>query len=229
MRDRGRGRRLAAACALAAGVGVGAWAWTQGDLDLDPLTLRARIDALGWLAPLAFVAAAALRPFLAAPSWVVMAAGGLLFGVVGGVAYGLLGFTLGAWLTFGIARGLGREAVERRLEGRLGRADAWLSERGAVWLALYTALPVVPLTPGHAAAGLSGLRMAAFTAAVVIGLVPRTTMLAFFGDAFARGDWPAILGVSALLAAASVAGIALTRRLGRARAAGRGVDPPQGV
>jgi uncharacterized membrane protein YdjX (TVP38/TMEM64 family) len=213
--DAGRARRIGAALALAAGVGVATWAWSRGGLDLDPLALRARIEALGWLAPLAFVAVAALRPFLAAPSWVVMAAGGLLFGVMAGVAYGIVGFTAGAWLTFGIARGLGREAVEQRLHGRLGRADAWISARGSTWLALYTALPVVPLTPGHAAAGLSSLPLAAFTGAVVVGLLPRTAMLAFFGDAFARGDWAGIGAVCVLLAGVSLAGIALTRRLGR--------------
>ncbi len=214
-----RARRVAAAFVLAAGVGLGVWFWSQGDVDLDPSALRERIQALGWLAPLAFVAAAALRPFLAAPSWVVMAAGGLLFGVAGGIAYGIVGFTLGAWLTFGIARGLGRDAVEERLDGRLGRADSWLAERGAAWLALYTALPVLPLTPGHAAAGLSGLRLTAFTGAVVIGLVPRTAMLSFFGDAFARGDWTEIVAVSGLLAVVSVAGIALTRWLGGSQSA----------
>jgi uncharacterized membrane protein YdjX (TVP38/TMEM64 family) len=204
---------VASAFVLAAGVGMGVWLWTHGQVDLDPSALRERIQAWGWLAPLAFVGVAALRPFLAAPSWVVMAAGGLLFGVAGGIAYGVAGFTFGAWLTFGIARGLGRDALEARLEGRLSRADAWLSERGATWLALYTALPVVPLTPGHAAAGLSGLRLGAFTGAVMIGLVPRTAMLSFFGDAFARGDWVGIAAVSALLAVVSIAGIALTRRL----------------
>lgn len=212
MTDAGRARRVASALALAAGVGFGVWLWTHGLVELDPAALRERIQAWGWLAPLVFIGVAALRPFLAAPSWVVMAAGGLLFGVAGGIAYGVAGFTIGAWLTFGIARGLGRDALETRLRGRLGRADAWISERGATWLALYTALPVVPLTPGHAAAGLSGLRLGAFTGAVMIGLVPRTALLAFFGDAFARGDWVGIASASVLLAAASVAAVALSRR-----------------
>lgn len=226
MRDPRRARRVASAFALAAGVGFGVWLWSHGQVDLDPAALRERIQAWGWLAPLAFVGAAAFRPFLAAPSWVVMAAGGLLFGVAGGIGYGVIGFTLGAWLTFAIARGLGRDAVAAHLDGRLGRADAWLSERGASWLALYTALPVVPLTPGHAAAGLSGLRLGAFTGAVVIGLVPRTAMLAYFGDAFARGDWTGIAAICALLALASVVGIGVTRRLGRPAAPS---DPPGGV
>lgn len=201
-----RGRRLGAALALALGIGVAVFFWSRGELDLDPDALRERIAALGWLAPLAFVMVAAMRPFLAAPSWVVMAAGGLLFGTLGGMLYGVVGFTLGALLTFGIARGLGRDAVARRLHGRLGRADSWLAERGAAWLGAYTALPVVPLTPGHAAAGLSGMRVSAFGAAVVVGLLPRTALLSFFGDAFARRDWTqlgvasAIIGVTAVLA-----------------------------
>jgi uncharacterized membrane protein YdjX (TVP38/TMEM64 family) len=103
------------------------WAWSHGEVALDPGALRGHIQALGWLAPAAFGAAAALRPFLAAPSWVVMSAGGLLFGVAGGMLWGLIGFTAGAFLTFGIARGLGRDALEGRLQGRLARADAWMA------------------------------------------------------------------------------------------------------
>jgi uncharacterized membrane protein YdjX (TVP38/TMEM64 family) len=208
----GRGRRIAAALALGAGLTLAAWLWTHGEVDLDPDALRGRIAALGWMAPAAFIAVAAFRPFLAAPSWVVMAAGGLLFGTLGGMLYGVLGFSAGAFLTFGIARGLGRDAVERRLDGRLGRADSWIAERGAAWLGAYTALPVVPLTPGHAAAGLSGMRASAFGAAVVVGLIPRTALLSFLGDAFARRDWAQLGMVSALIGLTALLAIWAVRR-----------------
>ena len=202
---------------MAGGLTLGVWVWSRGDLVLDPVALRGRIEALGWLAPAAFVAAAALRPFLAAPSWVVMSAGGLLFGVAGGMLWGLLGFTAGAFLTFGIARGLGRDALAGRLRGRLARADAWMAERGAAWLGAYTALPVVPLTPGHAAAGLSSMRLLAFTGAVVVGLVPRTAVFSAFGDAFARGDMEHIIALSAFIGFGAVLGVWATRRFGPPR------------
>jgi uncharacterized membrane protein YdjX (TVP38/TMEM64 family) len=216
-RSRVGARRLAAGAALAGGIALGLWAWSHGEAVLDPAALRARIQALGWLAPAAFVAAAALRPFLAAPSWAVMSAGGLLFGVAGGMLWGLIGFTAGAFMTFGIARGLGRDALEGRLRGRLARADAWMAERGAAWLGAYTALPVVPLTPGHAAAGLSSMRLPAFTGAVIAGLLPRTAVFSAFGDAFARGDLEHIAAISAFIAFGAVLGIWATRRFGPPR------------
>jgi len=206
-------RRAAAAAALLCGFGAAYVVASHGDLALDPTTFRAQIEALGWLAPLGFVAAAALRPFLALPSWVLMSAGGLLFGVAGGMLYGVIGFGLGALLTFGIARGLGRDAVEQRVHGSVARVDAWLAARGAKWIGAWTALPVTPLTPAHGAAGLSGMRLSAFAAAVLAGLLPRTAVFSFFGDAFARGDTARIALASGVLVLAGGIGVLLARRL----------------
>jgi uncharacterized membrane protein YdjX (TVP38/TMEM64 family) len=208
-------RRAIAGAALLCGFGAAFVVASHGELALDPAAFRAQIEALGWLAPLGFVTAAALRPFLALPSWVLMSAGGLLFGVAGGMLYGVIGFGLGALLTFGIARGLGRDAVEQRVHGSVARVDAWLAERGAKWVGAWTALPVTPLTPAHGAAGLSGMRLSAFAAAVLAGLLPRTAVFSFFGDAFARGDTGRIALASGVLALAAGLGIWLARRLRR--------------
>jgi uncharacterized membrane protein YdjX (TVP38/TMEM64 family) len=225
---RRRRRRALAGMALLLGFGAAFYAASHGELALDPRLLRTQIEALGWLAPIAFVAAAALRPFLALPSWVLMSAGGLLFGILGGMLYSVVGFGLGALLTFGIARGLGRDAVEQRLRGSVARVDAWLSERGAKWIGAWTALPVTPLTPAHGAAGLSGMRLPAFAAAVLVGLVPRTAVFSFFGDSFARDDGGRIALASAVLAAAALPGVWLARRLGAGprRAATRSEPDP---
>ena len=39
-------------------------------LGVDPTQWRDRIGPLGWLAPLAYIAAACLRPLLLLPSWI---------------------------------------------------------------------------------------------------------------------------------------------------------------
>jgi uncharacterized membrane protein YdjX (TVP38/TMEM64 family) len=226
---RRRRHRLVAAAGLAIGLGAALYGASHGEFSLDPRAFRTQIESLGWLAPAGFVAAAALRPFLALPSWVLMSAGGLLFGIAGGMLYSVIGFGLGALFTFGIARGLGRDAIEQRLHGSVARVDAWLSERGGKWIGAWTALPITPLTPAHGAAGLSGMRVPVFAAAVVAGLVPRTAVFSFFGDSFAREDGARIALASAVLAAAALAGFWLARRLRgpapRASAGGPGAAP----
>ncbi len=212
--SRRRLQRGLALVALASGALV-SWRVYAGEegFSLDPEALRARIAALGWMAPAGFVAAATLRPFLMLPSWALMSAGGLLFGIIGGTLYGIAGFAGNALLVFGIARGLGREALEQRLRGGVALVDDWVRRRGASWIALYTALPITPLTAGHGAAGLSGMGLGAFGLAAVAGLVPRTLLYSFFGDSLAEGDWTRLGIASAVLAVAALAGLAVWRRL----------------
>jgi uncharacterized membrane protein YdjX (TVP38/TMEM64 family) len=206
---------VVAATALAIALGLALLAWRQGEIELDPAALRDRIERLGWLGPLAFLLAAAIRQFLVLPSGVVMAAGGLLFGTLGGIVLGTLGFTANALFTFGVARAFGREAVRNRMGERIGRIDGWLSRRGARWIGLYTALPATPLTPIHATAGLTGISTAAFAGSVVLGLLPRTAAFSFFGDSFASGDWRRVGAAAVVLAVAFGVGALVLRWLRR--------------
>jgi len=219
---RARAKQLAAGLLIVVCFAVAAAVYTQQGFDLDPRALRERIEGFGWLAPLAYVAAAALRPFLFLPSWVVMSAGGLLFGVTGGILWGSLGFTLGAVMAFVIARALGRDAVAARLRGRGSHVDRYVTERGAPWMALYTAVPITVLTPVHTGAGLSGMTLGAFALAAIAGFLPRTGLYSFFGDSIRQGmeqgDWGnAGVGLG-LIAVAGVVGITVAQRWGRARA-----------
>jgi len=209
--SRGLARGLAAA-ALVGGIVLAVAFHREGRLELDPEALRAWIEAQGWRAPLVFVAATAARIFLLLPSWVLMSAGGLLFGVVGGTLLGTVGFTLGALVAFGIPRALGRDAMAGRLSGGLARLDDTVRRRGAAWLGLYTALPITPLTPAHAAAGLSGMPPTAFAAAVAAGLAPRTLLFSWFGDSLAEGDWGQTLAALVLGAVLAALGVRLARR-----------------
>ena len=224
------GSRVARGAALAAVFGclaLAAYVYTQFGFDLDPRTLRARIEGFGWMAPAAYIVVAAARFFLGLPSGIVMSAGGLLFGVWGGLAWGLVGFTIGAVLSFGIARGLGREAVATRLRGRAARVDDAIRQRGAPWMALYTAVPVSVLTPAHMAAGLSGMLIGAFALAVFTGLVPRMALYAFFGDAIAQGDWVAVAASAAVIGILGFVGSIVVRRY-RAGAEASGPGEPRG-
>ncbi len=217
--------RIASILALLAGFALAGWVHAYGGLSLDPAELRARIAEFGWLAPAGFIAVASLRPLLLMPSWVVMSVGGLLFGVAGGILIGTIGFTLGATLMFSICRGLGRDIVEGYAgQGRIARIDAYLTDRGPAWMAAWTGLPVTPLTPVHAAAGLSGMPALGFVAAVMIGFLPRTALYSYFGDSLAQGDLRKVAMAGVLLVVGVAVGVVIARRSGAARGSGTRPD-----
>ena len=75
------------------------------------------VDGLGVWGPAVFVAGYAGATVAFVPGSVLTLAAGAIFGFVRGVAYVMIGATLGASLAFLVARYIARGAIEQRLEG----------------------------------------------------------------------------------------------------------------
>ena len=177
-------QRSLALLAIAAGIGGLVWLRFESGVEWRPESLRDAIADLGVFGPLAMIGIMTFRPFLGLPSWLVMLANGMLFGPVLGTVCGAVGGTLGAALIFGVARALGREAVQNYLGiGALRSFEEFLVLRGGPWLALYTAIPISWLTPVFAGAGVSRMRFAGFCVATGFGFVPRAALFSFAGRA----------------------------------------------
>jgi uncharacterized membrane protein YdjX (TVP38/TMEM64 family) len=95
--------------------------------------------------------------------------------------------------------------------GALRSFEEFLVQRGAPWLALYTAIPISPLTPVFAGAGLSRMRFAMFCTAIALGFIPRAGLFAVAGRAAAE---PSLRNVSVavVLGLAALVGTFLARR-----------------
>jgi uncharacterized membrane protein YdjX (TVP38/TMEM64 family) len=191
--------RGAALGVIAVGLGGAYWLHVESGIEWERDSLRDQLLLFGAIAPLVFVFAVAFRPLLMLPSFVILAAGGILFGTFWGTLWGIAGGTLGAVLAFFVSRALGREAVERRERGRLARIDRYLGARGPIWLAAYCSFPASPLTPAFAGAGLTSMRIAPFTLASAAGLLPRTWIYSLLGDSVWELDWTRIALVVALM------------------------------
>ncbi len=197
--------------ALALGAAGFYWLHVYSGLEWKPEALRDYVATLGLYGPLALVAIMAFRPFLALPNWLVLLACGMLFGPWLGALYGTIGGLLGGALIFGIARAFGRDAVQGRIGGALRVFDDLLATRGVPWLALYTAVPISPLTPAYASAGVSRMHVGSFCAAIGIGLVPRSGVFTFAGQAAVEPSLANVAVAGFIIAAA----LAVTWRLRR--------------
>lgn len=207
-----RTQRVLAVIAVVAGIGGFVWLHYATGISWRPESLRDAVSGLGFFGPLALVGIMTFRPFLGLPSWLVMLVSGMLFGPVLGTACSAVGGLLGGALIFGIARALGRDAVQSYLGvGSLRGFEEFLALRGAPWLALYTAIPISWLTPVFAGAGLSRMRFGSFCAATAVGFVPRAGLFAVAGRAAAEPTLRNVVLAVALVAAALV-GTWLARR-----------------
>lgn len=149
-----------------------------------------------WLAPLAFGLVFAMLSALAIPGCGPLALlAGASWGWLAGTLLVGLASTLGATLSFLVARRFGRAAAPARPGSRRARAQAWLTrgdallERGGplalLWLRL---LPVVPYPLLNPLLGLGRIRLASFFWPSLVGLTLGSLPWVGAGQALA-GSW----------------------------------------
>lgn len=172
----------------------------------DVSILRAWILALGPLAPLAFVVGyAAVVPF-PVPKSVLTVLAGVAFGTWPGIPLVITGATAGAVLSFGIARCLGRDAMNLLAAGRLDRVDAAIERHGMLAALTIRLIPVLPFTVLNYACGVTAMRLRHYILGTALGLIPSITVMVILASTGARISLWVPLLATASLALVSVGG-----------------------
>ncbi len=180
----------------------------------DIAALRSRVDAAGVWGPAVFFALYLGLSLIPCPKALLTAAGGALFGLWAGAGLSLAAALIGAVISFGLGRLLGREAVDRLIRGRLARVDELLSNRGLSAVLLVRLVPLVPYIAINYASGLSGVKFRHYALGSALGMVPGSLAYAALG-AYGTNPWGLAAAGSALIILA-VGGSWWARRL-RAR------------
>jgi uncharacterized membrane protein YdjX (TVP38/TMEM64 family) len=181
----------------------------------SPSQLRDIVLAAGVAAPAIVLAAwVVLTPALF-PGTLLAAVGGMAFGTAGGIALALGGAVLGGLAAFTLARTVGRRPAARFAERspRLARLQALLERRGFAAILAARLMPGVPASGLYYAAGVSPVRYGAFTAAIAIGALLRTTPYALLGDSLGSGSVVSLAIAAASVAIGGGAALLITRRL----------------
>jgi len=164
----------------------------------DIAAMRARVDAAGPWGPILFFAFYAALALIPVPKALLTAAGGALFGLWAGAGLSLAAALVGAIVSFGIGRLLGREAVDRLIRGRLARVDALLADHGLSAVLIVRLVPLVPFTAINYASGLSGIRFRHYVLGSALGMVPSSLAYAALG-AYGTNPWGLVAAGSALV------------------------------
>jgi len=162
-----------------------------------PQTLQLYVQRAGSLGMLAYVAGIVVLELLWFPRMWGLLAGGLLFGPALGGGLSLIGDLAGAYLCFVLARGAGRQWVQQ-LVARRRRADQIVQllarRRGLSTVAMMRICPVFHYTLASYAAGLAGVRPAAFMGGTALGILPGAVLYPLAGDAALRPTSPIFIG-----------------------------------
>lgn len=121
------------------------------------------------------------------PASVLTLGAGAVYGVGVGTAVVLCGATLGATLSFLLARTLLRKKVEKMTTGnaKFGALDRAIGKEGAKIVFLVRLSPIFPFTYVNYAFGLTGVRTLPYVLASFVGMIPGTFAYVYLGTAAA--------------------------------------------
>jgi len=151
--------------------------------------LRDWIEGLGAWGPVVFVLLYAMAVVAALPGSALTVAAGALFGSMMGVVVVSIASTVGASLSFLIARYFARESVTRWLSDKekFRRLDQLTGEHGAVIVALTRLAPIFPFNLLNYGFGLTRVRFWTYVFWSWLCMLPGTVLYVVGADAIAKG------------------------------------------
>ncbi|QRP43886.1 TVP38/TMEM64 family protein [Amycolatopsis sp. FDAARGOS 1241] len=173
-----------------------------------PAELRRWAQATGPATPLVLLVAYSVLTVAPIPRTVFNLAAGLLVGSVAGIVIGLVGTTIAAGLSFGLARLLGRDLVLRHLHRAPVRVvNDRLSGGGVLAITSLRLIPVVPFAPLSYLCGVSSVKLVPYLVGTALGSVPGTVAVVVLADALTGDTPPALLACYAVFAVAGAVGL----------------------
>ncbi len=155
---------------------------------LDYASVQQRFDALGPWGPVGFVVLYAVLIVATVPGTVVTIAGAAIFPLWATYGLVLAGAMLGASISFGIGRLLGRDAIRGFLEqsesAAVEKLREWterIEENGLLAVA-YLRIAYVPFSLLNYAAPLTGVRFRDYFLGTLLGILPGSFVFVFMGN-----------------------------------------------
>jgi phospholipase D1/2 len=179
-----------------------------------PLSDIARLEQVGpmlqslalepW-APLLVIGVYIVGGLIAFPVLILIAATAAAFGPGLGLAYAAAGSLASAVVTYAVGVALGRDMLRAVIGPRLKRVQRRIVRGGVLAIAAIRLVPIAPYTVVNLVAGASDIRLGAFVAGTIVGMLPGWIVMSALGHQLMRlitapsaGDIALLAGVIAL-------------------------------
>ena len=148
---------------------------------LDAVALESWVKEAGAAGPIVFMLIYIVGTVLFFPGSVLTLAGGALFGPVLGTFYNLTGATLGAAISFVIARYLASDWVEQKTGGRMKQLKQGVEGEGWRFVAFVRLVPLFPFNLLNYALGLTRIRFSHYVIASYLCMLPGAVAYTYLG------------------------------------------------
>ena len=170
----------AIALLIVAGGAAVAWSFSWG---FSAEALAARVASLGVWAPIGFVLLYGIGTVAMIPGGIFDLVGGALFGPYLGSVLDLAGGTLGAALSFLVARYLARDWVESRAGPRMQAVMRSVDAEGWRFVAFVRLVPIFPYNIVNYLLGVTHIPFLHYVLATVVFMAPSTVAYTWLGHA----------------------------------------------
>jgi len=157
---------------------------------LDATAIQNWIEEAGNAAPLLFMSVYILGTVFFFPGAVLTLLGGALFGPVLGTVYNLAAATIGAMLSFLVARYLASDWVEKKTGGKMKQLMNGVENEGWRFVAFTRLVPLFPFNLLNYGLGLTKIKFSHYSIATYIFMLPGAiayTYLGYIGKEAATG------------------------------------------
>jgi len=147
--------------------------------------IREKINEFGIFAPLIFIIFYTLATIFFFPGIPLTVSSGIIFGTVFGTIYAVIGATLGASLAFLIVKYFGNSFVQDLIKKKfvkLNDYDKKLKENGFFSVLFLRLVPIFPFNGLNFSLGFTKVKFSDYFLATLIGIIPGSFILAYFGD-----------------------------------------------
>lgn len=170
-----RRRLWIAVAVLAALLGMAAaWRWTPlaDHIDIGKVTGWAVSLRSNPARPFIILAAYLVGSIILVPITVLILATALVFGPVMGTVYSFVGCLLGAIVTYGIGRFLGRDFIQKLTGPKWQAIEHKINQTGVLAVATLRAIPIAPFTVINIISGAFQVPIRDYLLGSLIGLAP---------------------------------------------------------
>ena len=148
---------------------------------LDATAIQNWIEEAGNAAPLLFMFAYIVGTVFFFPGSVLTLLGGVLFGPVLGTVYNLAAATIGAMLSFLVARYLASDWVEKKTGGKLKQLMNGVENEGWRFVAFTRLVPLFPFNLLNYGLGLTKIKFSHYSITTYIFMLPGATAYTYLG------------------------------------------------
>jgi len=141
------------------------------------------IKNLGIFAPLTFILIYTVGTVFFMPIIPMFITAGLVFGLLWGTVYSVIGATSGACLTFLVSRYLLKDFIDNKMPARVYLIKKGIEEQGWKFIALSRINPIFPFNIQNYVFGVTNIRLKTFFWSTVLSMIPSSFAYVYVGYA----------------------------------------------